>query len=44
MLDDLGVELKPARELGMKTIKVVDPDEALRELEETLGFALDGGV
>src|SRR5581483_7498712 len=30
MLDDLGVNLKPARELGMQTIKVIDPDEALR--------------
>jgi putative hydrolase of the HAD superfamily len=38
MLDDLGVNLKPARELGMKTIKVIDPDEALRELEEIVGF------
>jgi putative hydrolase of the HAD superfamily len=40
MLDDLGVNLKPARELGMTTIKVVDPDEALRELEGVLGFAV----
>ena len=24
-LDDLGVNLKPARDMGMKTIKVVDP-------------------
>mgnify|MGYP003337207562 CR=1 FL=1 len=28
-LDDLGVNLRPARELGMATIKVVDPDEAM---------------
>lgn len=40
MLDDLGVNLKPARELGMTTIKVVDPDEALCELEEVVGFAV----
>jgi putative hydrolase of the HAD superfamily len=31
-LDDLGVNLKPAREMGMATIKVVDPDAALDEL------------
>ena len=37
-LDDLGVNLKPARELGMTTIKVVDPDAALAELEAAVGF------
>jgi putative hydrolase of the HAD superfamily len=40
MLDDLGVNLKPARELGMRTIKVTDADRALRELEGIVGFAL----
>lgn len=39
-LDDLGINLKPARELGMVTIKVVDPDEALRELEHVLRIPL----
>jgi putative hydrolase of the HAD superfamily len=39
-LDDLGVNLKPARDLGMTTIKVVDPTEALIELETVLGFPL----
>jgi putative hydrolase of the HAD superfamily len=39
-LDDLGVNLKPARELGMTTIKVVDPDDALRELEHATGIRL----
>ncbi len=39
-LDDLGVNLKPARALGMRTIKVTDPDGALRELEEILGIDL----
>ena len=39
-LDDLGMNLKPAREMGMATIKVVDPDDALAELEAILGFAL----
>ena len=29
-LDDLGVNLKPAREMGMTTIKVVDADERAR--------------
>lgn len=41
-LDDLGVNLKPARELGMHTIKVGDPDEALDRLEALVGFALRG--
>jgi putative hydrolase of the HAD superfamily len=40
-LDDLGVNLKPARELGMTTIKVVDARAALDELAEVLGFSLD---
>jgi putative hydrolase of the HAD superfamily len=39
-LDDLGANLKPARELGMTTIKVADPDAALDELEAALGFRL----
>ncbi len=38
-LDDLGVNLKPARALGMRTIKVTDPDQALAELEEVLGIS-----
>src|SRR5262249_57394396 len=43
-LDDLGANLKPARELGMTTIKVAEPDAALAELESVLGFALSGGA
>jgi putative hydrolase of the HAD superfamily len=39
-LDDLGVNLKPARAMGMTTIKVDDPDRALDELEQVVGFAL----
>ena len=39
-LDDLGVNLKPARELGMTTIKVVDAAMALSELEAVVGFPL----
>jgi putative hydrolase of the HAD superfamily len=39
-LDDLGVNLKPAREMGMTTIKVVSADQALAELEAATGLAL----
>ncbi len=39
-LDDLGVNLKPARELGMVTIKVRDEAQALDELERAVGFQL----
>ena len=39
-LDDLGVNLKPARNMGMKTIKVGEPAIALTELEAMLGMAL----
>jgi putative hydrolase of the HAD superfamily len=41
-LDDLGVNLKPARALGMHTIKVGDPNAALAELETILGLSLNG--
>lgn len=39
-LDDLGVNCKAARALGMHTIKVLQPLEALAELETVLGVAL----
>jgi putative hydrolase of the HAD superfamily len=39
-LDDLGVNCKPARAMGMSTIKVVSADQALEELTELVGFAL----
>lgn len=39
-LDDIGRNLKAARELGMTTIKVDDPTAALAELEGMLGFDL----
>jgi putative hydrolase of the HAD superfamily len=39
-LDDLGVNLKPARALGITTIKVDDPAVALAELEAVVGFPL----
>jgi putative hydrolase of the HAD superfamily len=41
-LDDLGINLKPARALGFSTIKVVDPAVALAELSALVGFPLDG--
>jgi putative hydrolase of the HAD superfamily len=39
-LDDLGPNLKPARAMGMRTIKVEDPQAALSQLEEALGISL----
>jgi putative hydrolase of the HAD superfamily len=39
-LDDIGANLKAARALGMHTIKVESPEQALAELESALGFAL----
>ena len=41
-LDDLGVNLKPARALGMRTIKVGDPDIAIAQLEAIVGIPLKG--
>jgi putative hydrolase of the HAD superfamily len=43
-LDDLGINLKPAREMGMTTIKVSDPAVALAELATALGFPLTEGT
>jgi len=37
-LDDLGVNLKPAAAMGMRTIKVGDPTIALQELSDHLGL------
>ena len=39
-LDDLGINLKPARAMGLRTIKVVDPDAALAELSALVGMDL----
>ncbi len=39
-LDDLGINLKPARAMGFSTIKVVDPVEALAELSALTGVDL----
>tara|TARA_B000000565_G_scaffold64157_1_gene43023 strand:- start:2586 stop:3212 length:627 start_codon:yes stop_codon:yes gene_type:complete len=35
-LDDLGINLKPARKIGMTTIKVIDPNEAINEVKKYL--------
>ena len=39
-LDDLGINLKPARAMGMQTIKVGKPAPAIAELAQILGLAL----
>ncbi len=39
-LDDLGINLKPARAMGMATIKVESAAQALVELEALLGMDL----
>lgn len=39
-LDDLGINLKPARELGMTTIKVTRPESAVAALEQALELEL----
>ncbi|QIP03298.1 HAD-IA family hydrolase [Bradyrhizobium symbiodeficiens] len=39
-LDDLGVNLKPAREMGMTTIKVASGAQAIAELEAATGMKL----
>jgi putative hydrolase of the HAD superfamily len=39
-LDDLGVNLKPAREMGMTTIKVFNASQAIAELEAATKLSL----
>lgn len=39
-LDDLGTNLRPARAMGMHTIKVEEPGIAIAELESVLGIRL----
>lgn len=39
-LDDLGINLKPAAAMGMRTIKVMDSHDALRELSQHLSLEL----
>jgi len=38
-LDDLGVNLKPAREMGMRTIKVLSEDQLLADLSHATGLS-----
>ena len=40
-LDDLGINLKPARAMGMTTIKVTDPDAALASSSRCSGSTLE---
>lgn len=39
-LDDLGINLKPARAMGMTTIKVLAADQAIADLERVLALEL----
>jgi len=39
-LDDLGINLKPARAMGMTTIKVLGAERAITDLEAVLGITL----
>jgi putative hydrolase of the HAD superfamily len=39
-LDDLGVNLKPARAMGMTTIKVLNTSQVIDELEAATGLSL----
>lgn len=39
-LDDLGINLKPARALGMQTIKVLNEEQALADLARLTGLTL----
>ena len=41
-LDDLGINLKPARAMGMTTIKVVDPTRRSPSSKRVVGFPLRG--
>jgi putative hydrolase of the HAD superfamily len=39
-LDDLGINLKPAKAMGMTTIKVLNAAQAIEDLEAVVGFPL----
>ncbi|MFW2380257.1 MAG: HAD-IA family hydrolase [Acidimicrobiales bacterium] len=41
-LDDLGINLKPAKAMGITTIKVTDEIQAIRELGDVVGVDLLG--
>jgi putative hydrolase of the HAD superfamily len=38
-LDDLGINLKPAREMGMTTVKVTSEDQLLADLSKAVGLS-----
>ena len=40
-LDDLGINLKPAKNLGMQTIKVLGEDQAIADLAKVTGLEFD---
>lgn len=39
-LDDLGINLKPAKQMGMTTIKVLSEEQLLADLADVTGYAL----
>jgi len=39
-IDDLGINLKPAKEMGMETIKVLSSSQAIQDMESVLGISL----
>ena len=43
-LDDLGVNLKPARDMGMTTIKVLTAEQGIADLERATGLSLRIGA
>jgi putative hydrolase of the HAD superfamily len=43
-LDDLGINCKPAAQLGMTAIKVMDVDQTLADLSATTGLNFDAEV
>lgn len=38
-IDDLGINLKPARQMGMQTIKALNEDQILQDLSDVTGFS-----
>ena len=40
-IDDLGINLKPARAMGMTTIKALSEEQILHDLAQASGFAFD---
>jgi putative hydrolase of the HAD superfamily len=40
-LDDLGINLKPAAAMGMRTIKVISEEQALADLAAATGLIFE---